>query len=79
MAAIKLTTGEVYDVSGVTRQTALDVLARDGAATGLVNGVQTTFRSAAVIAVSDSLEGLRAREGAIAANAAVLTDPDLIL
>lgn len=59
MAAIKLSTGEVL-ISAATRDQVITALAgTTGVATGLINNVNTTVRSAHVIAVADTIEGLR--------------------
>jgi hypothetical protein len=59
MAAIKLSTGEVL-ISAATRDQIVTALAgTTGVATGQINGVATTVRSGHVIAVADTIEGLR--------------------
>jgi len=60
MAAIRLTTGDVVNVPGVTRDQVLSQLSGSQAAvTGTVNGVQATVRSQNIVMVADTLEGLR--------------------
>lgn len=58
MAAILLSTGLVYEVPA-TRAQVNAALAAGPAADTAVNGVATTFRTSAVMAVSDTVEGLR--------------------
>lgn len=60
MASVMLTTGLILNIPGVTRDQVITALSSaTGSATGQVNGVTTTVRAAAVIAVADSIEGLR--------------------
>lgn len=58
MSAIMLTTGLCFEV-GETRTQAKQLLGGANQAVDLtVNGVVTTFRATAIIAVADSLDGL---------------------
>lgn len=60
MAFVMLITGLILEVPNATRDQVLQPLGgATGIATGQVNGVTTTIRASAVIAVSDSIEGLR--------------------
>lgn len=57
MAAIMLNTGVVYEVPA-TRAQINGKLATDPAADTTVGGVGVTFRTSAIIAVADTLDGL---------------------
>lgn len=60
MASVMLITGLILEVPNATRSEILQTLGgATGIATGQVNGVTTTIRASAVVAVSDSIEGLR--------------------
>lgn len=58
MAAIMLITGSVMMVPETRTQVTTALASAAGAATTTINGVQTTIRSAAVIAVADDINGL---------------------
>jgi hypothetical protein len=59
MAAIMLSTGTVLVVAE-TRTQVLNALSGAGAAaTGTINGAQATIRASAVLAVADTVDGLR--------------------
>lgn len=59
MAAIMLQTGLILETAATRDQVLTALASAGGVATGTINGVQVTVRAAGVLAVSDTLEGLR--------------------